>query len=167
MKRNTGNATAIVLVIIGVLIVIGMMFVGKSDLDSTSNVSTSTPQSSSATAKINGKTISLIVVDTEELREVGLGNRASLPADQAMLFVFDAPDTYEFWMKDMKFPIDIIWLDKDFKIVHIESDIAPETYPDETFMSETPALYVLEANALFAQQNNLKIGDTVEISLKK
>lgn len=167
MKRNTGNSTAVILVIIGIIIVAGLMFFGKNNPDLGSSGSVSTATSSEPVLNVNGKTVHLIVVNTPESRELGLGNRESLPEDQAMLFVFDKPDKYEFWMKDMEFPIDMIWLDQNFKIVHIESDVAPETYPDQTFMPDKDALYVIEANSLFAQKNNLKIGDTLDVRLKK
>jgi uncharacterized protein len=166
MKKNTGNAAAIILLIIGVVLVGIWMFSSRNPID---EASTSTAPTSIAESKaiINGKTISLIVVDTEETREVGLGGRDGLADNQAMLFIFDKPDFYEFWMKDMKFPIDIIWLGTDRKIVHIENNVSPETYPDTTFMPESEALYVLETPAGFAEKNNIKIGDVVELNLKK
>lgn len=167
MKKNTGNTLAIVSIIIGIIIVGVWMFWGKSPIELDGTTPPSTQEIPGSTAKINNKTISLIIADTSESRELGLGGRTSLGEDEAMLFVFDIPDRYEFWMKDMKIPIDIIWLDPAFKIVHIESNVSPETYPDTTFMPESEALYVLEMNALFAQKNDLKIGDVIEVNLKK
>jgi uncharacterized membrane protein (UPF0127 family) len=168
MKGNKGNATSVVLVIIGILIVGGWMFLGRTPLEQNSTfTASSTPSASESFMKINGKIVSLIVADTIEERELGLGGRVSLGENEAMIFVFDIPAQYEFWMKDMKFPIDIIWLDEKFKVVHIESNVTPETYPDEVFVPEENSLYVIETAALFAEKNNLKIGDTVEVSLKK
>ncbi len=169
MKKNTGNAITTIVIIIAVIIVGVWIFKSKSNpelLDATPTPTVTAP-SNGSTAKINGKTISLLIADTEDSRELGLGGRASLGENEAMLFVFETADRYEFWMKDMKIPIDIIWLDSNFKIVHIESNVSPDTYPEETFAPEENSLYVLETNALFAQKNNLKIGDAVEISLKK
>ncbi len=81
-----------------------------------------------------------------------------------MLFVFDKPDIYSFWMKDMLFPIDMIWISEDGKVVYIERDARPESYPN-SFIPDAPAKYVLEVNAGFSEKNNLKVGDKVEINL--
>lgn len=119
-----------------------------------------------STLHLPSKNISLEIVDTPQAREQGLSGRKNLPDDTAMLFVFDTPDKYKFWMKDMKFPIDIIWLDPLYKIVYIESAVFPETYP-ETFEPAEKSLYVLEANAHFAEKNKLKVGDILQLDLKK
>ena len=62
------------------------------------------------------------------------------------------------WMKDMQFPIDILWLDAEYKIVFIKHVSTPETYP-ESFYSDVPARYVLELPAGFAREHDFKIGD--------
>lgn len=168
MKKNTGNTAVNITIIIAVILVSAWLFWGRPSLEnSNTTTASSTATVGNSVAHINGKDISLIVVDTPETRETGLGNRAGLPQDQAMLFVFEKPDKYEFWMKDMKFPLDMIWLDPNFKVVYIQTNISPDTYPDITFMPDQDALYVLEANAGFAAQNSLKIGDVVQVSLKK
>lgn len=112
------------------------------------------------------KDISLIIASTPAARTQGLSGKDTLPANTGMLFVFDKPDTYAFWMKDMKFSIDIIWLDSSYSIVHIESDVSPSTFPT-TFTPPQKSLYVLEANAHFADENNLKIGDILQFDLIK
>ncbi|MEK7464006.1 MAG: DUF192 domain-containing protein [Patescibacteria group bacterium] len=103
------------------------------------------------------KKIELTVVATSESRTRGLGGTDSLPADSAMLFVFDDPDKYGIWMKDMKFPIDIFWLDDKGKIVHVEKDVSPDSYP-KVFFPPEKTLYILEANSGFAQKNALVTG---------
>lgn len=86
-------------------------------------------------------------VDTEASRELGLGNRASLPQGQGMLFVFQTPGNWGFWMKDTEFPLDILWARADGTITTVTRDIATSTYP-EVFYPKTPdAAYVLEVNA--------------------
>jgi uncharacterized membrane protein (UPF0127 family) len=171
MRYNKGNTVTVIIIVIA-LAAVGWWFWNKSQSaegETTALVSTSTPASISniPTLKVNGTTIKLLVADTPESRELGLGGRASLPDDEAMIFVFDVPGRYEFWMKDMKFPLDMVWLDKNFKVVHIESNISPSSYPDQTFMPESDSQYVIEANSFFAQKNNLKIGDIAEVNLKK
>ncbi|MDO8430689.1 MAG: DUF192 domain-containing protein [Candidatus Taylorbacteria bacterium] len=116
-------------------------------------------------ANIPNKNISFIIADTPETHTQGLSNRESLPENTAMLFIFETPDKYGFWMKDMKFSIDIIWLDEKGKIIHIEKDVKPETYPDVFFPPEN-SLYVLETNAGFAEKNHLMVGNILDISKK-
>src|SRR5688500_16424694 len=73
---------------------------------------------SSATAEINGNKVKLIVAKSESDRSKGLSGRNNLAKDQGMLFVFPQPGEYAFWMKDMKFAIDIIYINKD-KVVYV------------------------------------------------
>ncbi len=98
---------------------------------------------------------------TARARMVGLSGRESLDEDRGLLFIFDQPGIYSFWMKDMNFPIDIIWISSDLKIVYIKPDASPLYYP-ETYKPEADAQYVLEVVAGFSEKNNLKIGDSVE-----
>src|SRR3989338_6103217 len=75
------------------------------------------------------KEFSVEVVDSDFARGRGLSGRSALLENQGMFFVFEKESDYGFWMKDMLFPIDIIWIDKNFKINHIENEVKPETYP--------------------------------------
>lgn len=95
---------------------------------------------------------------TEYERMMGLSGRKNLPANEGLLFVFEEPGIYHFWMKDMNFPIDIIWLDRDLKIVHIQSNARPEDYP-KLYEPAAPAVFVLEVVSGFAEKNNLQLGD--------
>ncbi|HEY4508905.1 MAG TPA: DUF192 domain-containing protein [Candidatus Paceibacterota bacterium] len=115
--------------------------------------------------EMGGKTFSIEVARTNSERAKGLSGHLPLLDDQGMLFVFPKPDKYGFWMKDMNFSIDIIWIDANFKIVHIENSLPPETYP-KVFYPETPALYVLEVSNGEVEKLSLKVGDAVKF-LKK
>lgn len=86
------------------------------------------------------------IADTPELRALGLSGRDALPGGEGVLFVFDHPDLWGFWMKDMKFSIDIVWMDENFSIVHVERAVSPLTYP-KIFYPTAKARYVLEVNA--------------------
>lgn len=97
--------------------------------------------------------------DTPTAQEKGLSGRSALPFDHAMLFRFGNTGRRCFWMKDMLFKLDIIWLDGHKKIVHIEPDLAPDTYPRSYCADNTR--YVVEVNAGTAQQLHLQINDTV------
>ena len=111
---------------------------------------------------INGIHLTALLADTEEKRETGLGGRGALTEADAMLFVFDTPDKYGFWMKDMSFPIDIAWLSPDFSINHIEANVSPSTYPN-SFYPDEKSLYVIETNANYFADHNIKVGDLVSI----
>ncbi len=100
-------------------------------------------------------------VSTPVALERGLSGRASLPGDSAMLFVFERPGKQCFWMKDMNFALDIIWLDATKRVVYLALDISPETYP-KTFCPDQDAAYVVEVNAGRAQKNGVKVGSKAE-----
>jgi len=112
---------------------------------------------------IDGSTLNASIANTDALREKGLGGTASLSDNQGMLFVFDTPGEYAFWMKDMVIPIDMAWVGPDLSIVHIESDVSPSTYPN-SFSPDKPALYVIETNAGYFAAHHISVGDTVDIS---
>lgn len=115
---------------------------------------------------IAGKDFRLLVADSPAERAKGLGGRKFLQEDTAMIFVFDTSDIQGFWMKGMEFSIDIIWIDGEKRIVHIEENISPDSYP-KVFSPEQESLHVLEANAGFASENNLKEGDRLNFTLSK
>jgi uncharacterized membrane protein (UPF0127 family) len=125
---------------------------------------------SSTNNKIQGvilgeKLFEVEVMDDDVERIRGLSLHSPLEDNQGMLFVFPEDDLYGFWMKDMLFPIDIIWIDKNLVIVHIETNVLPETYP-KVFSPSVPARYVLELSAGQSDFLKLKIGDSIKI-LKK
>jgi uncharacterized membrane protein (UPF0127 family) len=114
--------------------------------------------------------INLEIADTNTKRELGLSGHKPLADDQGMLFVFNNIGKYPFWMKDMLFPIDIIWLEPSniegvLNVVYIEKNAQPNSYP-ATFGGQIDAQYVLEVNAGFSDKNNLKIGDQVKFYTK-
>jgi uncharacterized membrane protein (UPF0127 family) len=100
------------------------------------------------------------VADTEASRIEGLSGKYFLPSNTSMLFMFDKPDIYGIWMKDMNFPLDIVWLDKDKMVVHSLSNVNPSTYPHVFYPSKS-ALYVLELRAGFLEEKGVKTGDLI------
>ncbi|MEK7109131.1 MAG: DUF192 domain-containing protein [Patescibacteria group bacterium] len=87
------------------------------------------------------------VADTEGSRELGLGGRQTLPQGQGMLFIFDKPGAWGFWMKDTKFPLDILWARQDGTVTTIARNVAPSTYPKVFYPKAPDAKYVLEVSA--------------------
>ncbi|MBI4118654.1 MAG: DUF192 domain-containing protein [Parcubacteria group bacterium] len=90
-------------------------------------------------------------------RERGLSGRKSLPQNQGLLFVFEKPGLHSFWMREMRFDLDIIWLDKNYRVTDMAPDVKPESYPNY-FVPEKEALYVLEVNAGWSKINNITLG---------
>jgi uncharacterized protein len=114
---------------------------------------------------INDKSVKVEIADSLDKQIQGLSNRSSLPPDTGMLFVFSKAQIQKFWMKDMNFPLDIIWIDNN-KIVNISPNLAPEgAAPANTYSSIYNCNYVLEVNAGFSEKNNIKIGDYVKYNL--
>lgn len=100
------------------------------------------------------------IADTWPERIRGLSNTPYIPMDVVKLFVFDSAGFHSMWMKDMNYPIDILWVDEGLKIVHIEEAVAPETYPNP-FVSNSPAKYVIETASGFVAYHGIALGDTV------
>lgn len=102
------------------------------------------------------------VADTKSTREQGLSGRTSLKDNEGMLFVFDTPGRYGFWMKDMLFSLDLIWINQEGIVVEVERNAPKDSYP-KTYMNASPANYVLEVNAGMAEEQGLFIGSKVKI----
>jgi len=92
----------------------------------------------------------------------GLSGRVSLAEDKGLLFIFSRPAIYRFWMPDMNFPIDIIWINEG-KIIGINHNVSNDFDPDNPifYYAPKPAQYVLEVNAGFAEQHGLDVGDNL------
>lgn len=85
------------------------------------------------------------IANTNDRRILGLSNTECLPKGTGLLFEFEKPEIQFFWMKDMKYSLDIIWLDDNKKEVGRAKNVLPESYPN-TVNSSVPVKYVLEIN---------------------
>lgn len=112
---------------------------------------------------IGKKSLQIEIADTPAKLSRGLSGRESLCPDCGMLFVFDKPLVPSFWMKDMKFPLDIIWI-KDDQVIGIISDLPPlkSNAKPIYYHSPQPINYVIEVNSGWAQSRKIKIGDRVK-----
>lgn len=110
---------------------------------------------------LRGDRIYVSIADTDALRAQGLGGRSGLRPDEGMLFVFATEGKYAFWMKDMQFAIDMLWLDSNHHIVHIVPGVSPDTYP-QAFVSDKPARYVLELPAGYSEAHHVQLGDVAD-----
>jgi len=112
---------------------------------------------------IGTKMISVRVADTDETRMKGLSGTSGLGDNEGMLFVFDTPGRWGMWMKDMKYSLDMVWMDGNKKIVYEAERVDPSTYP-KVFLPDTEALYVLELPAGFIDANHVTLGQIVGFS---
>ena len=106
--------------------------------------------------------VTVSIADSEEERSQGLSGVDSLDTQEGKLFIFDQEGKYGFWMKDMKMPLDIIWIDNSGRVVHIEENVLPESYPT-IYSSPVNARFVVEVNAFFVSTFNITVGDSVSI----
>jgi uncharacterized membrane protein (UPF0127 family) len=105
----------------------------------------------------------------DEDRAMGLMFRPSLPLDKGMLFLFEAPpDFHTIWMKNCRFPIDIVWLDEEKKVVHVADSVPPcSGDPCPLYQPLRKALYVVEMNAGQARREKATVGATLSFSLPR
>lgn len=111
---------------------------------------------------INDYNYYLEVASTSKQKEIGLSNRQTLCLNCGMLFVFPRQKkNITFWMKDTYIPLDMIWLDKNFKVVKIATVL--ETNSQKLYTCKEKAKYVIELNANEVFKRDLKIGDTIRL----
>ncbi len=121
--------------------------------------------SKAPTAEINGHSFSLHLARTSQEQEIGLSKYNQLDKDKGMLFIFPRKDYLAFWMKGMKFPIDIIFIQGD-RIVYIFQNVPVATDSAlPTYTAKKQADKVLEINAGLVKEYGIKIGDRVKINL--
>lgn len=118
------------------------------------------------TMRLGDAVLTAQVARTDAEREKGLSGVTHLGKNDAMLFVFDGDGKPGMWMKDMKIPIDIIWLDADKKVVYIAKNVSPDTYP-EVFTPKIDARYVVEVAAGTVEADNIAVNRTALFDLNQ
>ena len=114
----------------------------------------------------SGKVLQSEVMVKDEDRAMGLMFRPSLASDHGMLFVFDEADFHSIWMKNCKFPIDIVWLDGDRRVVDIAPSVPPcKADPCPVYQPMRRARYVVEMNAGEAGREKVARGAALEFKL--
>ncbi len=150
------------------IIVIFSLFFLASACDAQKNNQTNTYPTN---LKIKDKIISVAIADTPEKQIQGLSGQKTLGENQGMLFKFSKQSQVSFWMKDMNFNLDIIWIENK-KIIGITADVpAPvnnKRYDAQDtslprYSSPGPVDAVLEVNAGWSKKNNIKVGDELSI----
>jgi uncharacterized membrane protein (UPF0127 family) len=142
-----------VVIVILCLAVVGSLMLGLARKDP------SETEGADPKLSIGNRLFELDVADTDAERIQGLSGRNNLGSNTAMLFVFPKASEQCMWMKDMKFSLDMVWLDESKRIAKIAEGVTPETYP-QAFCAENTK-YVLEFNAGVAKEAGLKIGQNL------
>ena len=152
------NSRKIISVAIGAIVVIVLI------LAITTLLKGNPPFKTTQKATVDNHTFKVNVAQTEKEKEIGLSDTKSLPDDYAMVFPFDQAGYYYFWMKNMKFSIDIIYI-KDGKIVKIFTNVpTPQNnQPPKIYVSGSPADKVLEIKAGLSDKYKIKEGDLVTL----
>lgn len=117
-----------------------------------------------AVMHIAGSRFEIRVADDQRSRTQGLSGTSHMPADEAMLFIFDSNGKWSIWMKDMNYPIDIVWLDEEKKVVDFVKNVPPSSYPNKTFAPKKEARYVLEFKSGTVEEKGIKTGQEATFS---
>ncbi|HEY4489860.1 MAG TPA: DUF192 domain-containing protein [Candidatus Paceibacterota bacterium] len=150
MKKNF-------LLIAVILIAVAIFYLYSSKTQNTAN-----KLDFSHEALINGYQIKLAFALTEVEKTTGLSFQKELKSDAGLLFFFEKDDYHGIWMKDMNFPIDVIWLDQDFVITDLKTNFLPQSFP-EVVHPQRKSRYVLEIRSGSAQNLEMKIGDRLKL----
>ncbi len=148
--------------------VILVIFAGVVFFQFRTNPRTTASNSPTSTVKINNHTFKVELAMTPKEQQIGLSDHESLPQDQGMLFLFEEPGLYSFWMKNMKFPIDIIFIQEDtvVSVTKNAEPLEPEDTADPVIITpESEIDTVLEVNSGLSDKYNIKKGDKVEITI--
>lgn len=141
-QRTAGK----IIIFLGLLVLIWLVF-GKDR-----------PSPPRTVLSVGDWTIQAEIADTAVKREQGLSGQAKLGDNEGMLFIFDQPGVYAFWMKEMRFPLDIIWFDAAGRVRGLAANLAPESFP-KLFTPPGPIKYALEINAGAVAEHQIKMGD--------
>lgn len=162
MTHSFKKTPNVALTLFGVLLIVSLIYtrMDGTPRETHQAASSAVPVIGQNTLIVKDRRIAVEVVDTPETMERGLGGREALSPDEGMLFIFPEEEKHTFWMKDMLFAIDILWISEDGRIVDMRENVSPDTYP-ETFTPSSPALYVLELPAGYAQEYGVRVGDRV------
>jgi len=112
--------------------------------------------------RVGETTVKVQVRDTMEGRSRGLSGREKLEEDEGMLFIFPVVGKYGFWMKEMKFDLDVLWIKDDVVVGLVEGVVAPKNEESPArFKPESAINKVLEVNSGFVKRHGIKVGDQV------
>lgn len=115
---------------------------------------------------INAAVYNLAVANTDAQLKQGLSGVEKLPPNGGLLMVFGSDYQWGIWMKDMKIPLDIVWLDSNKKVVYIQENASPELGTDVIMQPKDPSRYVLELPVGSVKNAGIKMGLQAQFTLK-
>jgi len=116
----------------------------------------------------SGKVLQVEIMANDEDRAMGLMFRPSLPSDHGLLFVFQQADFHGFWMKNCRFPIDMVWLDESRRVVYVAEGVPPcPSEPCPVYSPMQRAVYVVEMGAGQARREKAALGSTLVFQLPR
>lgn len=118
---------------------------------------------------LGGKKITVEIAKTDEQRQHGLMYRKSLPANQGMLFIFEAEQTLSFWMKNTLIDLSIGYFDKNQVLVDVQEmvPLSPMEARPTSYPSAKPAMYALEMNKGWFAKNKIKTGQKFQFERRR
>lgn len=125
------------------------------------------PNEPFVTVEVNGVKVAAEVADDPVEKTQGLMFRDRLGKNEGMIFPFDEEGHYNFWMLNVQFPLDLIWINSDKTIIDITLNAQPCTVNCPTYTSKVKARYVLEVNGGFVSRNNIAVGAQVNFKLSE
>jgi hypothetical protein len=124
-----------------------------------------TPTLRTISVQLDDRTITVEVADDPAERSQGLSDRDALPSDGGMLFVWDQPAEYTLWMKDMRIPLDFIWLNEQRQVINVTPNVPHQPGASDAdlvrYSSGPGALYAIELNAGAAARLGISVGDVL------
>ena len=152
-----------ILLIIIAVIIVGYLFFYYADILLAPN----TLQSLENQVCFGLQCFSVQLAETSAERERGLMYVKQLGKNNGMLFVFGKEDIYPFWMKNTLIPLDMIWMDSNYKVVYTAQNVQPcKTFICPTINPGAKAKYALEVNAGISEKNGIKVGSIASFLIK-
>lgn len=180
MRAKTSLLVVLVCAIVAASVLPGCVTTQTSTSNNTSSISTaasgraasnSSADNTSLTTPthyvvtVGNTTVHAEVANTPAERETGLMNRTALNENAGMLFVFETEQQQSFWMNNMRFPLDIVFITADMRVLEIYQSVPPCTGdPCALYTSSAPIKYALEVNSGFSERNGIASGNVVRIT---
>ncbi len=159
--KKTKSAPRLLLALMGLGVVFGIgyyLFLRADERPVVNTVPVRTLQTTCLVTSESSCGVTLEIAADDQSRMKGLSGRQSMSDDRGMLFVADQVETQCFWMKDMNFSLDLIWLGEDKRITKLEEGLAPESYPNQ-YCSPVPDKYVIELTEGSIDRLGLELGE--------
>ncbi len=157
-----------IVILLYVVSIFSLPFLFNMDFDKIVYAQNEENKINSSSVTIKNLNINVDLAQTSDQQAKGLSIKNTLNENEGMLFIFDTLKKHSFWMKDMKFPIDIIWINSNHEIVYIEKNIQPCIFFPicTSYSPPEDSKYVLEVTSNYTTKNNINIGDDVDFNIK-